>query len=55
MINEIESSIILNYNSKLTTIIEPENSGKYYEIMSIIQNLINLLNNETIKKTKIKK
>ena len=28
-----------------------ENVDKYYEIMSIIQNLINLLNNEKIKKT----
>jgi len=49
--NISNETIIFNNISEVTTITETENVAKYYEIMLIIQNLINLLNNETIKKT----
>jgi len=53
IIDEIESSITFNNNiSKSTKIIETENFLKYYEIISIIYKLMNILNNDTIKKTK---
>ena len=58
IINGIESSIIFNNdidyndnNSKSSTIIETEDIIEYLEIMSIIKNLMNILNNDEIKKT----
>ena len=47
----IDSSVIFNNNPKSTTIIEREDIMEYLEIMSIIKNLTNILNNDTIKKT----
>ena len=55
IINEIESSLILNNkNNSKFTIMETEDfvDSSDSELMSIIEYLINILNNDTIKKTK---